>query len=166
MRRKSIQRICELHDLDLKEFMHRVNQSPHLNDLPTPVDEYTLIDVWYALRTRLHSVAHKSAMRMQRMRSKPAAGDRAAKHDPVFFINAEGKTAKTAGLRENLIILTIMYIPPPRLFHRSSSAYLSTNSHDFNPKSSANDVYPIVRQYPTICVQDDRPADCQQVRWA
>ncbi|KAG8701101.1 hypothetical protein FRC09_005560 [Ceratobasidium sp. 395] len=94
--RKPIQEICQSYDLKLPDFLRQVKQSSHLTNLPITVDEYTLIDVWHSLRTHLHSAAHKSGAKMQRIRSKPANGSRAAKHDPVFFVNAEGKNARTA----------------------------------------------------------------------
>lgn len=96
--RKSIRDVCQLHNLDLAVFMSQLGRSPHLTSLPISVDEHTSIDIWHALRVRLHSAAHKSGTRMQRIRSKPANLDCAAKHDPVLFVNADGKTAQTAKL--------------------------------------------------------------------
>ncbi|KAG8777229.1 hypothetical protein FRC12_000491 [Ceratobasidium sp. 428] len=96
--RKPIREICQNYDLNLADFLRQIKQDAYLTDLPITVDEYTRIDVWHSLRTHLHSTAHKSGAKMQRIRSKPANGSRAAKHDPVFFLNAEGKNARTAKL--------------------------------------------------------------------
>lgn len=97
-RRTSIQQACHEYDLDLAELMQQIDRCPQLTNLLTLVDEHTEIDIWHALRTRLHSVAYKSGTRMQRIRSKSASPNCPAKHDPVFFINAEGKTARSANL--------------------------------------------------------------------
>ncbi|KAG9077746.1 hypothetical protein FRC06_008733, partial [Ceratobasidium sp. 370] len=96
--RKPIHQVCELYDLDLGELMHQVNQSAHLTNLPVPVDEYTQINVWHTLRTRLPSVTRKSGMRMQRICSKPATRNHATKFDPVLSVNSEGKTPRAAKL--------------------------------------------------------------------
>ncbi|KAG8706724.1 hypothetical protein FRC12_005874 [Ceratobasidium sp. 428] len=95
---KPIRQICQTYGIDLAEFMRQIERNPHTTGLPIAVDEYTQIDVWHALRTHLHSTAHKSGAKMQRIRSKPATSSRVAKHDPVFFVNAEGKNAWTAKL--------------------------------------------------------------------
>ncbi|QRV72034.1 hypothetical protein RhiJN_00048 [Ceratobasidium sp. AG-Ba] len=99
-RRKSIQQICETYKLDVTELMREIELSPHLSALPISIDEYTLIDVWQALRTHLPSTAYRSNVKMQRIRSRPAARGHAAKNDPVLYVSAEGKTAQTAGIHD------------------------------------------------------------------
>ncbi|KAG9092842.1 hypothetical protein FS749_015398 [Ceratobasidium sp. UAMH 11750] len=46
----------------------------------------------------LQNFASTSGTRMQRIRSKPAVRDHAAKYNPVLYVNSEGKTARTAKL--------------------------------------------------------------------
>ncbi|KAG8702415.1 hypothetical protein FRC08_003497 [Ceratobasidium sp. 394] len=99
IRRKPIQQVCQLYGLGLEELMRHIGWSAHLNNLPFPIDEYTEIDVWQALRARLPVAAYKSGTRMQCIRSKPAIRDRAAKFDPILYVNSEGRTARTAKLR-------------------------------------------------------------------
>ncbi|KAG8681872.1 hypothetical protein FRC08_015346 [Ceratobasidium sp. 394] len=99
IRRKPIRQVCESYNLDLRTLMDQISKSAHLTDLPISVDEYTQIDVWHALRTRLPSAARKSGSKMQRIRSKPATSNHAANFDPVLYVDSEGKVPRTAKLQ-------------------------------------------------------------------
>ncbi|KAG8718406.1 hypothetical protein FRC09_012715 [Ceratobasidium sp. 395] len=147
VRRTPIHEVCRDHSLDPGELIEQVNRCPQTATLPVSIDEYTHIDVWHALRTNLHSTAHKTAgMKMQRIRCKPAARDRKAKHDPVFFIMAEGKTARTAKLH--------------------GSPDLPTNPHPPSPQPPANGVPTVPQQDPPLSLQKNEPIERPQTRQA
>ncbi|KAG9084396.1 hypothetical protein FS749_005263 [Ceratobasidium sp. UAMH 11750] len=146
IRRKPICQVCELYNLDLGALMHQVGQSAYLADLPIPVDEYTQIDVWHALRTRLPSAARKSGLKMQQIRAKPATRGHAAKFDPVLYVDSEGKTPRTAKLHGEL-------------FHRPNPPNLPTHPNHSDPQPPNDDVLTHVQQDSTIDVQGDRNAE-------
>ncbi|KAG9074113.1 hypothetical protein FRC06_010923, partial [Ceratobasidium sp. 370] len=153
IRRKPIHQVCELYNLDPGVLMRQVGQSAHLANLPVPIDEYTQIDVWHALRTRLPSAARKSGLKMQRIRSKPVTGGHAATFDPVLYVDSEGKTPRTAKLHGEL-------------FRQSNPANLPTHPNNSDPQPPNDDVLMHVQQDSTIDVQGDGNADREQNGWA
>ncbi|KAG9122038.1 hypothetical protein FRC07_001749, partial [Ceratobasidium sp. 392] len=88
IRRKSIQHVCQQYNLDIDRFMYEIDRNPYLADLPIPVDEFTEIDTWHALRTHIQSPSFKSGERMQRIRARPETQHRARKNDPVFYVGS------------------------------------------------------------------------------
>jgi hypothetical protein len=78
--------------------MHEVGRSAYLANLPIYVDEFTEVDTWDYIRTNLHSTVHHSGAKMQRIRAKPATCNRAAKNDPVLYVDSSQGIARTAKL--------------------------------------------------------------------
>ncbi|KAG9105028.1 hypothetical protein FRC06_000001 [Ceratobasidium sp. 370] len=145
IRRKPIRQVCESYNLDLRALMDQIGKSAHLTNLPISLDEYTQIDVWHALRTRLPSAARKSGTRMQRIRSKPATCKHAAKFDPVLYVDSEGKAPRTAKLQ--------------------GPTNFSTDPNYPDPEPPDDDVFACVQQDSTIRVQGDGNANRQQNGW-
>jgi hypothetical protein len=96
--RKSIQEVCKQYNLDLDQLMLEVGRSAYLMGLPIFIDMYTEIDTWDVIRIRLHSTAHRSGARMQRIRAKAATRDRAAKNDPLLYVDSGQVSVQTAKL--------------------------------------------------------------------
>ncbi|KAG9100287.1 hypothetical protein FRC06_004316 [Ceratobasidium sp. 370] len=105
-RRKSLQHICELYDLDLVQLMHEVRRSAYLINLPIFVDEFTEVDTWDTIRTHLHSTLHRSNARMQRIRTKPATRNNVAKNDPILYVHSSQENARTAKLHGKIDLPT------------------------------------------------------------
>jgi hypothetical protein len=96
--RKPLAEVCKKYQLDLRLFLREIKRCSHLTPLPIAIDEYTPIDTWYSLRVHLHPNQFDPKAKMQRVRSKPAALDQAAKNDPVFYVTSEGTAVPTAKL--------------------------------------------------------------------
>lgn len=96
--RRSIKQTCELYNLDIDELLHEVGRNDYLMNLPIFVDEYTEIDTWETLRTHLQSTAYRSAAKMQRIRARPANRNRAAKYDPIFFVDSQQEPVRDVRL--------------------------------------------------------------------
>ncbi|KAB5589642.1 hypothetical protein CTheo_6915 [Ceratobasidium theobromae] len=101
--RKSIQEVCKQYNLDVDQLMLEVGRCAALAKLPISVDKYTEIDTWNVLRTLLHSTAHHSGARMQRIRAKPATRDHVAKHDPLLYVDSGQELVEVAKLNDCLV---------------------------------------------------------------